>query len=101
MHVHTHTNTHVTAGIPGVVLTPSQHMGTLADAVIIVLVLGAEVGSVDHQAALSSSCPTVALKKQPEHTHIHTHTYTNTHTHTHTKYSSMTGDRHRSIAALF
>lgn len=45
--------------------TPSEHEGTLAHAVVIVHVLGAEVCSMDYQAALSACGPTVALQEQP------------------------------------
>lgn len=42
-------------------LTSSQHQSALAHAVVIVHVFGAEVCSMDHQAALPACCPTVAL----------------------------------------
>lgn len=44
-------------------LTPSEHEGALAEAVVIVHVLGAEVGSVYHQTALSACRPTVAFQE--------------------------------------
>lgn len=47
-------------------LTASEHEGTLAHAVVIVHVLGAEVCSVDYKAALSACSPTVAFQEQPE-----------------------------------
>lgn len=46
-------------------LTPSEHEGTLAHAVVIVHILGAEVCSMNHQTALSARSPTVALQEQP------------------------------------
>lgn len=47
-------------------LTASEHEGALAHAVVIVHVLGAEVGSVDHQTALSAGRPAVTFQEQPE-----------------------------------
>lgn len=47
-------------------LTTSKHEGTLAHAVVIVHVLGAEVCSVDYETALSACSPTVAFQEQPE-----------------------------------
>lgn len=42
-------------------LTSGQHQGTLAHAVVIVHVFGAEVCSMDDQTALPACCPAVAL----------------------------------------
>lgn len=47
-------------------LTTSEHEGTLAHAVVIVHVLGAEVCSMDYKTALSACRPTVAFQEQPE-----------------------------------
>ena len=56
----------VTAAQRRAALTSGEHEGTLAHAVVVVHVLGAEVCSVDHQAALSARRPTVALQEEPE-----------------------------------
>lgn len=45
-------------------LTAGQHEGTLAHAVVVVHVLGAEVCAVDDQAALPARSPTVAFQEQ-------------------------------------
>lgn len=45
--------------------TTRQHERTLAHAVVVVHVLGAEVGAVDHQAALPSGRPAVAFQEEP------------------------------------
>lgn len=50
-------------------LTAGQHEGTLAHAVVVVHVLGTEVGAVDDQAALSARRPTVAFQEQSETHH--------------------------------
>lgn len=55
----------ITALCSASALTPSEHEGTLAHAVVVVHVLGAEVCSVDYQTALSACSPTVALQEQP------------------------------------
>lgn len=49
----------------GFALTARQHERTLAHAVVVVHVLGAEVGAVDHQAALPARRPTVAFQEEP------------------------------------
>lgn len=46
-------------------LTARQHERTLAHAVVVVHVLGAEVSAVDHQAALPARCPAVAFQEEP------------------------------------
>lgn len=45
-------------------LTAREHEGALAHAVVVVHVLGAEVGAVDHQAALPARRPTVAFQEE-------------------------------------
>lgn len=50
-------------------LTTGQHEGTFAHAVVVVHVLGTEVGAMDDQAALSACSSTVALQEQPETHH--------------------------------
>lgn len=49
----------------GVALTTRQHERALAHAVVVVHVLGAEVGAVDHQAALPSRRAAVAFQEEP------------------------------------
>lgn len=46
-------------------LTARQHQSALAGAVVVVLIFGAEIGSMDHQAALLPCRPTVAFQEQP------------------------------------
>ena len=47
------------------VLTSSEHQRTLAEAVVVVGVPGAEAGAVRCQAALRSGRATVALQQEP------------------------------------